>query len=70
MQTLHFLTIILFILTTIVVLTYKIYKFIKKINKLYNYFIISENDKKLSLISKKIPPINRDCPTQEQLNNL
>ena len=64
MQTLHFLTIILFILT------YKIYKFIKKINKLYNYFIISENDKKLSLTSKEIPPINRDCPTQEQLNNL
>ena len=62
MQTLHFLTIILFILTTIVVLTYKIYKFIKKINKLYNYFIISENDKKLSLISKEIPPINGDCP--------
>ena len=70
MQTLHFLTIILFILTIIVVLTYKIYKFIKKINKLYNYFIISENDKKLSLISKEIPPINGDFPTQEELNNL
>ena len=65
MQTLHFLTIILFILTIIVVLTYKIYKFIKKINKLYNYFIISENDKKLGIISKEIPPINGDCPTQE-----
>ena len=70
MHTLYFLTIILFILMVTVVLTYKIYKFIKKINKLYNYFIISENDKKLSLISKEIPPINRDCPTQEQLNNL
>ncbi len=70
MQTLHFLTIILFILTIIVILTYKIYKFIKKSNKLYNYFIISKSDKKLRLISKKIPPINRDCPTQEQLNNL
>ena len=57
MQTLHFLTIILFILTIIVVLTYKIYKFIKKINKLYNYFIILENDKKLSLTSKEIPPL-------------
>ena len=70
MQTLHFLTIILFILTIIVVLTYKVYKFIKKSNKLYNYFIILENDKKLSLTSKEIPPINEDCPTQEQLNNL
>ena len=70
MHTLYFLTIILFILMVIVVLTYKVYKFIKKINKLYNYFIISENDKKLSLISKEIPPINENCPTQEQLNNL
>ena len=70
MQTLHFLTIILFILTIIVVLTYKIYKFIKKINKLYNYFIISESDKKLSLISKEIPPINGNCLTQEQTDSL
>lgn len=70
MQTLYFLTIILFILAVIVVLTYKIYKFIKKINKLYNYFIISKSDKKSSLTSKEIPPINEDCPTQEQLNNL
>ena len=70
MQTLHLLTIILFILTIIVVLTYKIYKFIKKINKLYNYFIISENDKKLSLISKEIPPINGNCLTQEQTDSL
>ena len=70
MQTLHFLTIILFILTIIVVLTYKIYKFIKKINKLYNYFIVSENDKKLSLISKEIPPINGNCLTQEQTDSL
>ena len=65
MQTLHFLTIILFILTIIVVLTYKIYKFIKKINKLYNYFIISESDKKLSLIYKKINPINGNYITKE-----
>ena len=70
MHTLYFLTIILFILTIIVVLTYKIYKFIKKINKLYNYFIISENDKKLSLISKEIPPINGNCLTQEQTDSL
>ena len=70
MQTLHFLTIILFILTIIVVLTYKVYKFIKKSNKLYNYFIISKSDKKLRLISKEISPINEDYPTQEQLNNL
>ena len=66
MHTLYFLTIILFILMVIVVLTYKVYKFIKKINKLYNYFIISESDKKLSLISKEIPPINGDHPTKEQ----
>ena len=63
MQTFHFLIVILFILVVITVLIYKI-------NKLYNYFIISKNDKKLSLTSKEIPPINRDCPTQEQLNNL
>ena len=70
MHTLYFLTIILFILMVIVVLTYKVYKFKKKSNKLYNYFIISKSDKKLRLISKKIPPINEDYPTQEQLNNL
>jgi len=67
---LHFLIVILFVLTIIVVLTYKIYKFIKKINKLYNYFILSENDKTLNLTFKEIPPINGDCPTQEQLDNL
>ena len=70
MQTFHFLIVILFILLVITVLIYKINKFINKINKLYNYFIISENDKKLGIISKEIPPINGDCPTQEQLNNL
>ena len=70
MQIFHFLIVILFILLVITVLVYKINKFINKINKLYNYFIISENDKKLSLTSKEIPPINGDCPTQEQLNNL
>ena len=63
MQTFHFLIVILFILVVITVLIYKI-------NKLYNYFIISKNDKKLSLTSKEIPPINENCPTQEQLNNL
>ena len=63
MQIFHFLIVILFILVVITVLIYKI-------NKLYNYFIISENDKKLNLTSKEIPPINGDCPTQEQLNNL
>ena len=59
MQTLHFLTIILFILTIIVILTYKIYKFIKKINKLYNYFIILENDKKFpAFASDKISALD------------
>ena len=70
MQTIHILIVILFILLGIIILIYKINKFINKINKLYNYFIISENDKKLGIISKEIPPINGDCPTQEQLNNL
>ena len=63
MQIFHFLIVILFILVVITVLIYKI-------NKLYNYFIISKNDKKLSLTSKEISPVNGDCPTQGQLNNL
>ena len=70
MQTIHILIVILFILLGIIILIYKINNFINKVNKLYNYFIISENNKKLSLISKEIPPINEDYLTQEQLNNL
>lgn len=71
MQTIHFLMIILLSLVVVTILVYRIYKFIKKVNKLYDYFIVSEKDKsKLSLTSKSIPPINGECPTKEQLANL
>lgn len=73
MQTIHFLMVILLTLAVVTILVYKIYKFVRKVNKLYNYFIISEKDKsqkQLSLVAKSVPSINGECPTKEQLENL
>jgi hypothetical protein len=68
MGTTHLLMTILFTLTIATILVYRIYKFVNKVNKLYNYYIISEKDK-LNTTSR-VPPINGECPTTEQLENL
>lgn len=71
MQTIHFLMVILLTLAVVTILVYKIYKFVNKVNKLYDYFIVSEKDKnKLSFAASSVPPINGECPTKEQLENL
>lgn len=55
-------------LTTL--LTIKITKFIRKLEKLYDYFIVSENITDLELSERKLPPVNGQCPTKEALEKL
>lgn len=74
------LTLILVLLRLILIgliglLTFKIYQITKKFDKLYNYFIRSENDevsKKINFGSfmKGLPPTNGECPTKEELDSL
>lgn len=50
---------------------YKIYKTTQKFDKLYNFFIRSEKDLVDGQKSRldKIPPVNGECPTKEELEN-
>lgn len=64
---------ILFLLSIITIVIFKIYRFIQKFNEVYNYFIRSKKDLRNEKInftmSKGIPPINGECPTKEELEN-
>lgn len=65
---------ILFLLAAIAVGTFKIYQFVQKVNKLYNYFIRSEKDlngERIGFVTnaKGIPPVNGECPSKEELEN-
>lgn len=56
-------------------LTFKIAQFIRKAEKLYDYFIRSESEidtfyKELESTQKPLPPMNGECPTKEELENL
>jgi len=53
-------------------LTLRISIFLRKIEKLYDYFIRSENEMdefmtQLQVDGKPVPPINGECPTKEEL---
>lgn len=66
---------IAFLVAQLGALTYKIYQFVKKFNKLYNYFIRSEKDlskegKMLKSTMRRLPPMNGECPTKEELEEL
>lgn len=74
-MTISFLLIIfvMILVAEIGILTFKIYQFTQKANKLYNYFIRSEQELNgdrisFSAESKGLPPTNGECPTKEQLD--
>jgi hypothetical protein len=64
----------LILVALIGLLTHRIHQVTKKFDKLYNYFIRSENDldNKISFSSfmKGLPPTNGECPTKEELDSL
>lgn len=65
MNTIYILTVAIFVVTLVTIISIKIYKFILKTDKLYKYFIKPEK----SLNSnKRIPPINGECPTEKELD--
>lgn len=73
-MTFWFIISIMIFLAEIGILTFKIYQFTQKANKLYNYFIRSEKDLNgnpinFKIDSSEIPPINGGCPTKEELDN-
>ena len=64
-----------FILTVMFVVVFNTFRFLYKFNKLYNFFITStkgsvENRKSFMIKQKGLPPINGECPTKEELENL
>jgi hypothetical protein len=57
-------------LAEIGILVFKIYQFIKKVDKLYDYFIRPEDSiNSLKEQSTQLPPLNGECPTKEELDN-
>lgn len=71
MATLDLLLLFLIImvgLTTLLVI--KIITFLRKVEKLYDYFIISENVSEKDKIKRRLPPVNGQCPTKEALEKL
>ena len=64
-----------FIITVLTVITFKIFRYLYKFDKIYRYFIRSISDEtetktSFSITRKGLPPINGDCPTKEELDNL
>lgn len=67
MLDIYLFVVILFALSVISVVTYKIYKFVAKCNRLYKYFMAKETGFTLKTNDGR-PPINGECPTEEELN--
>lgn len=66
-----------FILTVLTVIMFKVFRYLYKFDKLYRYFIksVSEEDPEktrtiFTILRKELPPINGECPTKEELDNL
>lgn len=63
-----------FILIAILVITFKVFRFLYKFDELYRYFIKSkkelEEKTNFTINRKQLPPINGECPTKEELKNL
>lgn len=56
------------------VVIFRIYQILKKVDKLYDYFIRPEqylNGERISFntLKKGLPPMNGECPTKEELDN-
>ena len=70
----YFIGFIAFVLTAILVIVFKVFRFLYKFNKLYNFFIKStdsiESKSSFTIKEKGLPPINGECPTKEELENL
>lgn len=75
MTSLYLMIFALILIGEIGLLIYKIFKMIRKFEKLYDYFIRDEKDLpegKISfnsLMNGIIPPTNGECPTKEELEN-
>lgn len=71
----HLLVVIIFALSVLTVLVYKVYQFLVKFNKVYKYFFTEEGkklqkkDKKL-LLARDTAPINGGCPETSELEKL
>lgn len=63
-----------FMLTVLAVIIFKVFRYLYKFDKIYKYFIksISDNSDKtnFTITRKGLPPINGECPTKEELDNL
>jgi hypothetical protein len=66
---------ILLLVAEIGIVIFKIYQILKKIDKLYDYFIRPEkylNGERIEFNTtnkKGLPPMNGECPTKEELEN-
>lgn len=64
-----------FVVTVETVIIFKIFRYLYKFDKIYRYFIKSISDSsetktRFSITRKGLPPINGECPTKEELDNL
>lgn len=66
-----------FILTVLTVIMFKVFRYLYKFDKLYRYFIKSvsegnqdKNKTIFTVLREGLPPINGECPTKEELDNL
>lgn len=69
----HLTDVVIFGFTTVIIMHIVSIIILSRFNRLYNYFIKSKEEKqniKFSLKGEGIPPINSECPTKEQLENL
>lgn len=62
------LLVLVLLVGIIALLTFKITKSMRRLDVLYDYFIVSEKD--ADSLSRAIPPTNGKCPTREELEKL